>query len=923
MKRFLYLIPTLLVFYTAIYAAAQTVTFPRGVQVEKSGDTLTFSDPVVPSRPSLAADLGTGGVTGQVDFDNLASDLRDAIEGSVQVDGISKSDNDLNFYSDGGTTSSINLGIESFATEGDSTRLPRAKLPADLREVSTGGTTSQVLTKHATGYGWDNVPGATGGSESGTTIVNKLEGLSGSGRLNYNAIQGGPPTNAEQNVQVDWHETDITSDAYIQHKPVIPAPTTGADYRDGLEGLSGNDRLQVSAIRGIDGEVATLVRPYAQAGTTVKIVKTDLDTALYDELTDAEEVAATIKEFDTDVGTTRNLSVYNVNNILDTGIDMPASLPDDAKIVWQMTESGVTKVSFTYTVGQFRALPSKVPNGLDNGLGRLLIDESPKVYIVRCNVRRICVIAHDDDWQDRDDIDVITIKSRERGIDIRDVVDDPTIPRLTPSTRSAGQVLVVGQDGQSLQFEDEHTGSTGVDVYHNGNRLGTGIDTLSFGAGINATVRGPEVDISASSTPLRAKQDGVSLGNVNIETINVEDGLSASIIGNELSIVSEGASDADVSARITERVAPPALAGNTDPWPEDKLPVQDIINLTIDAADDRYINLQSQTYPTQTRVTDAYINQAHLMAQQHNRGFAPVQINFPAYTQRAQAPLRDGSIPPGKIGKSSVRGPVPFVGYISYNPVDHYDNAKDVFQFHLDRNYRAKNTITHLGVRTSPTGSELKLTVSYAQQGNVYTTAVVGNSNAGYRVPLAGKTLYLQLYSNDAQLLFTDSGIQEGYIPFSALSREMLNHEIWGANAAQMTYFRAQDNRWLDPTTGQSGGITDAQLYADAEMRIKITIAGQTFRPNTLWSTWFSVGELKAIKFTGDPSPVPYKEVYFNNDASYNINRQNNCVRFNIPGVLNLWIGIRNNYLSFRSDHSTYFTAGSSIEVFVRNNYGS
>ena len=128
-------------------------------------------------------------------------------------------------------------------------------------------------------------------AETGATIKGKLEGLSGSSRLNYSAIMAGPPANAEQNVQSDWNAT--SGDSFIQNKPTIPSapeswavdgnteviPTTklgtgdadetkvlfgngtwgtapagsadtAAQIRNKLQTLTGNDRLRFQDIQG-------------------------------------------------------------------------------------------------------------------------------------------------------------------------------------------------------------------------------------------------------------------------------------------------------------------------------------------------------------------------------------------------------------------------------------------------------------------------------------------------------------------------------------------------------------------------------------------------------------------------------------------------------------------------------------------------
>ena len=121
-----------------------------------------------------------------------------------------------------------------------------------------------------------NLPSGGGGGLTIAQIVTGLQGLQGTARLDYSAIEGGPPVGAEQNVQSDWNAASgdaailnkpalapsnaeqnvqadwnaTSGDAFIRNKPTIPTLRTAAQTRDLLSGLSGNSRLQYSAIRG-------------------------------------------------------------------------------------------------------------------------------------------------------------------------------------------------------------------------------------------------------------------------------------------------------------------------------------------------------------------------------------------------------------------------------------------------------------------------------------------------------------------------------------------------------------------------------------------------------------------------------------------------------------------------------------------------
>ena len=285
---------------------AQTVDFRRGVQVEQDGNSLIFRDPLYPDNATLEVDV-SGGV-GEVGLGDLDAGARAVIDGAVQIDSINKTGNDVTFASDGGSTTGIDLGIEGFAQEGNPDRAPRSKLPLDLREVPTGGSAGQVLMQQSGGSPhWANVPGAASSSPITTgQLVHDLGSYAGSDWLPYRAIDGGPPADAEENVNADW--TAVSGDAQILNKPTV---VTQSDVQDeivsaarGLTSLSIDDAdsivvsdasarvgepRRVWALSALDARVTTLaqaagislssIEEYAKTGTKDRIPESRLPLA--------------------------------------------------------------------------------------------------------------------------------------------------------------------------------------------------------------------------------------------------------------------------------------------------------------------------------------------------------------------------------------------------------------------------------------------------------------------------------------------------------------------------------------------------------------------------------------------------------------------------------------------------------------------
>ena len=88
-----------------------------------------------------------------------------------------------------------------------------AKLNRDMQNIPTDLTDTQKGTVR------------TRIGVIGSVIKSLLEGLLGTARLDYSAIQNGPPDSAEQNVNSDWDAT--TGDAQVLNRPddgeLVPA----------------------------------------------------------------------------------------------------------------------------------------------------------------------------------------------------------------------------------------------------------------------------------------------------------------------------------------------------------------------------------------------------------------------------------------------------------------------------------------------------------------------------------------------------------------------------------------------------------------------------------------------------------------------------------------------------------------------------
>ena len=149
-------------------AGATKTTKRQSVGTMLSGraktDLSNLDEDLTPSEQSTIRDrIGAhAGGTGAVDFDSLASDLRDAVEKSVAVGGISLTDRNVEFVSDDATHFAITLPREmpdpAVGDAGKHSRVNDTEDGYELvdapREVPAGGVSGQVVKRTATGYEW-------------------------------------------------------------------------------------------------------------------------------------------------------------------------------------------------------------------------------------------------------------------------------------------------------------------------------------------------------------------------------------------------------------------------------------------------------------------------------------------------------------------------------------------------------------------------------------------------------------------------------------------------------------------------------------------------------------------------------------------------------------------------------------------------
>ena len=200
---------------------------------------------------------GEGVADGSVTSDKLNPELRSAVDGAVQIDSVELNDSDLSMASDGGTAKSFDLsGVASAFS-----------IKEKLEGLSGAGRLDATAIK--------NLPEGSA-PETGATIKTKLEGLQGTARLEASAIQNLPePTSAE----------------------------TGETIKNKLEGLSGTDRLDVSAVEDA-------------------VSKTELNNEVGDVEDEVEEIKKEITKNDVIVNK-QTLRITNLNFVDFPGNPMP------------------------------------------------------------------------------------------------------------------------------------------------------------------------------------------------------------------------------------------------------------------------------------------------------------------------------------------------------------------------------------------------------------------------------------------------------------------------------------------------------------------------------------------------------------------------------------------------------------------------
>ena len=374
---------------------------------------------------------------------------------------------------------------------------------------------------------------------------------------------------------------------------------------------------------------------------------------------------------------------------------------------------------------------------------------------------------------------------------------------------------------------------------------------------------------------------------------------------------------AEAEALVRRLVSDWAEAGNTDELPITKLPFDTLQDMILQSTDERYYRSQDLPYPASSRLAQEDIARAILQAQQH-RGGLPIRarVAFPAYTNPAW------QAPPGQsnhgytTGSSNVRAinlPSPFEDRMILWPATHYQAAlRDRLQFYLSDDFESNRLPTHIGIANGETGAVTRLLIARDSRRGEWTSAPLGV--AALRVPVGGATRYLTLYNaagNELILnkeLFGQAGVEV----------KALTYNLWrldaGNNKAQLAGLN--DNQWATPSTWDTA-LELSALPDNVQMFIRVNLAG---RVKWAQSVPFSVDEFKAlaaITSISGPQDVQQEVMLGAEDVSYSSTP--NCIRANLRGQANVFLGHRGGQLTISVDHIGYLrAAGSDIEVWIK-----
>lgn len=118
--------------------------------------------------------------------------------------------------------SQITAALGPYARTGD--------LPSENELVPLAGTAGHILTKTIDGRAWTVSPGAVPENRKVPDGGTAGQILAKQSSANYDADWVTPT--GEENVQVDWTESNQTSDAFIRHKPSLATVATSGSYND-------------------------------------------------------------------------------------------------------------------------------------------------------------------------------------------------------------------------------------------------------------------------------------------------------------------------------------------------------------------------------------------------------------------------------------------------------------------------------------------------------------------------------------------------------------------------------------------------------------------------------------------------------------------------------------------------------------------
>ena len=197
-----------------------------------------------------------GGVAdGTVTSEKLSSGLRDLVDGAVQIDSVELNDSNLVMSSDGGTNKTLDLsGVSDPTADSIRDKLEGLRDESRLDASAIKNLESQAGAQGPQGPpgndGAEGPAGPAGSPDTGAQIVTKLEGLSGTDRLDADAVEGAiTKTELDQEVgdvedEVEEIKKEITKNDVVVSQQTLritnlnfvdfpgnPIPVADATYR--------------------------------------------------------------------------------------------------------------------------------------------------------------------------------------------------------------------------------------------------------------------------------------------------------------------------------------------------------------------------------------------------------------------------------------------------------------------------------------------------------------------------------------------------------------------------------------------------------------------------------------------------------------------------------------------------------------------